>query len=146
MTPLDSLCYIIRKKGNSIGFVNGCFDLLHEGHKHLLKEAKKHCDVLFVGVNDDRSVKDMKGEGRPVKRLTDRIKDLEHTGLCDGVFGFYGEDELLDMITEIKPDYLIKGEDYRDNLITGAEFVRRKGGVVLFVPLLPGFSTTALLQ
>ena len=146
MTPLDSLCYIIRKKGNSIGFVNGCFDLLHEGHMHLLKEAKKHCDVLFVGINCDKSVKEMKGPSRPVKKLAQRIKDLENTGLCDGVFGFYGEEELLDMIIEIKPDFLIKGDDYKGKNITGADFVKRKGGVVLFVSIVPGVSTTLLLQ
>lgn len=146
MTPLASLSHIIKKTGLTIGFANGCFDMLHDGHLHLLKTSLRYCDVLFVGVNDDASVKQMKGDGRPLKPLRDRMKDLENTGLCSGIFGFNSEDDLLELISEIKPDYLIKGEDYRGKKITGEENIRQHGGLMLFIPLLPGVSTTRLLQ
>lgn len=145
-SPIFSLCRIVQKMGMTIGFANGCFDMLHDGHLHLLKSALKYCDVLFVGVNSDKSIKDLKGDSRPIKTIKERIADLEATDLCDGILVFETEEDLLELISEVRPDYLVKGADYRGKQITGEGQVRANGGVVIFVPLLPGVSTTALLQ
>lgn len=140
MTPLETLSRIIKRRRYKIGFVNGCFDCLHHGHLHLLRSARTQCDVLFVGVNDDASVKERKGIGRPVVPLERRIDALQATGLCDGIFGFRTESDLACIIRQISPDCLVKGEDYRGKAITGDT------GNVVYVGLLPGYSTTKLLQ
>lgn len=144
MTTIEALIKICRSKNWRIGFANGCFDNLHAGHTHLLTEARKHCDILFVGINDDKSVKLLKGKKRPFRPLDVRIKSLMGTELVGGVFTFHSEDDLLNLIKEIKPDVLVKGGDYVGLGLTGDEFVRQSGGRVILIPLKQGYSTSRL--
>lgn len=141
---IEGLIKICRAKNWKIGFANGCFDNLHEGHRHLLIEAKKHCDILFVGINDDKSVKLLKGKKRPIKKIADRVAALMATELVGGVFTFDSEEGLLALIKEIKPDVLVKGSDYVGLDLTGANYVREIGGRVILIPLKQGYSTSRL--
>lgn len=147
MTLLPALCRILRGRMKySIGFTNGCFDLLHEGHRHLLNTSRNYCDVLFVGVNSDKSVARLKGSCRPVEPLAVRVKNLEASSLCDAIIPFNDEAELLEVIMEISPEFLIKGADYKNTALTGESFVKSCGGQIIYIPLLPGHSTTKLLS
>ncbi len=128
-----------------IGFTNGCFDLLHPGHKHLINEGKKNCDYLVVGVNSDVSVREIKGKSRPVENEQIRKKKLQNLEVVDEVI-IFNELTPENLIKEIIPDVLIKGSDYEENEIIGAEFVRQKGGKIVRVELLKGFSTTKILH
>ncbi len=133
-----------KKRGFTIGFTNGCFDLLHAGHLHNFIEAKKECDRLIVAVNSDASVKRLKGESRPVQSLEDRARVLAHLREIDAVCMFE-EDTPYDLIEKLQPDILIKGGDYKVEDIAGHDVVLAKGGRVVTIPLLEGFSTTATI-
>jgi|SRR5581483_3512066 len=144
MTAIPSLLQICRSKSWKIGFTNGCFDNLHEGHKYLLSEARKHCDILFVGINDDKSVKNLKGKKRPFRPLAIRMEALMETELVAMVLPFHAEKDLHELIEDICPDVLVKGEDYIGVNVTGGEYVRSKGGRVILIPIKKGYSTTRL--
>src|SRR4051812_35573115 len=100
-------------RNNKIIFTNGCFDLLHQGHLHLLREAKKSGGLLIVGVNDDASVKRLKGESRPVESLKTRMQKLAALPEVDYIISF-SQDTPMQLIEAIKPDVLIKGGDYKE--------------------------------
>lgn len=142
ISPIELQCEELRKNGKKIGIANGCFDLLHNGHLHLLREAKKHCDALIVAINSDESVRKLKGHGRPIDNRSIRYKKLLSSRLADMIWGFDTEKELLEFVKKIKPDALIKGADYHGVSITSAGFVQSYGGKIVLVPLLQGFSTT----
>lgn len=144
MNSLETLLDTSRRKHWKIGFTNGCFDNLHKGHKHLLTIAREHCDILFIGINDDKSVKLLKGKRRPFRGVEQRIGALMETGLVAGVLPFHTEEDLFDMVVRISPDVFIKGADYVGLGMTGADYVRGKGGRVILIPLLYGYSTTRL--
>ena len=129
----------------TIVFTNGCFDLLHVGHVHILREAKKLGDRLIVGLNSDESVKKLKGAMRPINFENDRAFVLKNLSSVDGVIIFQ-EDTPLTLIKILRPDLLVKGEDYSEANVVGAEFVKSTGGKVVIIPFLDGFSTTILLQ
>lgn len=133
-----------RRRGWRIGFTNGCFDLLHPGHVHLLEEVRARCDRLVVGLNDDASVRRLKGRGRPVQPEAARAAVVASLSSVDLVCGFE-EDTPEALIAELRPDLLAKGADYSLEEIVGAELVRSWGGKVVVVDLLPGHSTTATL-
>ncbi|MCB0508885.1 MAG: adenylyltransferase/cytidyltransferase family protein [Bacteroidetes bacterium] len=137
ITSLDQFLIDIKKDKNNIVFTNGCFDLLHEGHLHLLKEAKKLGDILIVAVNDDASVKRLKGIARPIESLAIRIQKLADLNFVDYVISF-SEDTPLQLIQKIQPTYLVKGGDYSIDEIIGKEFAEN----IKIIPLLEGFSTT----
>jgi len=122
-------------------FTNGCFDILHRGHIHLLTEARNLGDWLVVAINNDESVKRLKGESRPINTLGDRTIILDALGCVDIVIPFTGEEDLLDIINEIKPDLLVKGGDYKADEIVGSELVDVK-----IIPYLNGYSTSTILQ
>ena len=134
-----------RRRGLSVGFTNGCFDLLHAGHVSLLAWARARCDRLVVGLNDDASVRRLKGEGRPVNDVEARRAVLEALRSVDLVLPF-AEDTPEVLIRRIAPDLLVKGADYREDQVAGAESVRARGGRVELAPLAPGRSTTAMLE
>lgn len=146
MTPVYTIARVIKRIGWTIGFTNGCFDILHAGHISLLKTARRRCDVLFVGINDDASIRRLKGHGRPINDLKKRVGALQETGICDGIFAFGSESELEDLIKDIRPDFLIKGADYKGKTITGDSYVRGYGGILFFAPLVKGVSTTAIIE
>ncbi len=134
-----------RRCNYSIGFTNGCFDLLHYGHISLLKFAKSHCDKLIVGLNSDDSIRALKGKGRPVKQEGERAIIMAEFNCVDAVVVFDAlTPELL--IQSLKPDVLVKGGDYQADQIVGATFVNGYGGKVLTSEYQEGFSSTKLVE
>ncbi len=126
-------------------FTNGCFDLLHAGHVHYLEQARSLGDALIVAVNTDASaVRLGKGPGRPLNREGDRARLLAALACVDRVV-LFSEDTPQEIISELKPDILVKGGDYRLEDIVGREVVLARGGQVLVIPLVQGYSTSALL-
>lgn len=138
---VDSFLQQLDRTDKSVVFTNGCFDLLHEGHLHLLKEAKKLGDLLIVAVNDDASVKRLKGETRPVQSLEQRLNNLVNSGMVDYVISF-SEDTPLALIEKIQPNILVKGGDYKKEEVIGNHIAKR----TVIIPLLEGFSTTKIIQ
>lgn len=135
-----------RAEGKVIVFTNGCFDILHPGHADLLERCKAQGDVLVVGVNSDASVARLgKGPGRPLNTFESRAFLLAHLRSVDYVVGF-DEDTPLNLIKAIVPDVLIKGGDWQTDRIVGRCVVEGHGGRVLSLALLPGYSTTGLVE
>jgi len=134
----------LKRQGRRIVFTNGCFDLLHVGHVMLLERAKWLGDVLIVAINSDRSIRTLKGTGRPIIPQRDRARCLAALASVDYVTVF-DDASPLRLITRLKPDVLVKGADWRPSEIVGHEVVRRHGGRVVRVPLVNGYSTSELL-
>lgn len=132
-----------RRKGWRIGFTNGCFDLLHPGHVHLLEQARGQCDRLVVGLNGDPSVRRLRGETRPVQPEAARAAVLAGHSAVDLVV-IYEEDTPLETLELLRPDLLVKGADYTLDRVIGADLVQRWGGKVWLAELLKGYSTTTL--
>jgi D-beta-D-heptose 7-phosphate kinase/D-beta-D-heptose 1-phosphate adenosyltransferase len=128
-----------------IVFTNGCFDLLHPGHIHLLNEAKRGGDRLIVGLNSDESVRRLKGAGRPILSETDRAAVLGALN-CVDLIVIFEEDTPIRLIETLEPDVLVKGSDYRLETVVGREIVEAYGGKVYLVPVVEGYSTTRLAE
>ena len=135
----------IKKTYKKIVFTNGCFDLLHKGHRDLIKQSFSFGDILIVGLNSDESVKRLKGEDRPIQNEVERKNALLNTGYVNEVY-IFDDDTPLELINLIKPDILVKGGDYAPNEIVGYEEVTSLGGEIKIVPLTPGFSTTSIIE
>ncbi len=131
----------IRSDHKKLVFTNGCFDIIHPGHIHVLSKAKLFGDILVVGLNSDKSVKKLKGKERPFINESDRSKILLSLKYVDYVIIF---DELTprEIIEKIKPDTLVKGGDYKVNDIVGSKFVKDSGGRVEIVKFLEGYSSS----
>jgi D-beta-D-heptose 7-phosphate kinase / D-beta-D-heptose 1-phosphate adenosyltransferase len=140
-----ALCRRLRDAGRRIVFTNGCFDVLHAGHVQYLAFARAQGDVLVVGLNADDSVRRLKGEGRPVNPTADRAEVLSALAAVDHVVVFH-EDDPLSLIREVAPDVLVKGEDWREKGVVGADVVEARGGRVVLAPLREGRSTTSTLE
>jgi D-beta-D-heptose 7-phosphate kinase / D-beta-D-heptose 1-phosphate adenosyltransferase len=134
-----------RAAGLSVGFTNGCFDLIHPGHVRLLARARAACDRLVVALNTDASVKRLKGQERPVQSETARATVMASIASADLVM-LFDEDTPERLIRAIKPDVLIKGADYTVATVVGADFVQAHGGRVVLIPLEAGHSTTATIS
>ncbi len=134
-----------KKQSKKIVFTNGCFDLLHDGHIQLIKEAKEQGDILVVGLNSDASVKRLKGNERPIQNQEDRISALLELEEVDEVIVFK-EDTPKQLIAELTPDVLVKGADYKNKEVIGAKHVIANGGRLHYARLLKGFSTTASIN
>ncbi len=147
--PLEAVAAAIstaREQGRRIVFTNGCFDFFHAGHHHLLASAAREGDVLVVAVNSDASVRRLaKGPGRPAIPEADRILMLASLEFVDHVV-LFDEETPIRLLEALRPDVLVKGEEYRERGVIGGEFVEGYGGTVSFVPHLHGFSTTVLLE
>ena len=128
----------VRDRKKSIVFTNGCFDLLHKGHLHLLNAASKQGDFLIVAINSDNSILKIKGKGRPIQSETERVEALLKLGVLDLVT-IFNHDTPFDLIKLISPDILVKGGDYDRKKIVGGDFVKSKGGRVVIVPILQKF-------
>jgi len=135
----------VRGRGERLVMTNGCFDILHAGHVAYLEEAKQRGDRLLVAVNDDASVTRLKGPGRPINPLADRMAVLAGLAAVDWVVAF-GEDTPEQLIGEVLPDVLVKGGDYRPGNIAGARLVLENGGTVEVLSLREGRSTTAIVD
>jgi D-beta-D-heptose 7-phosphate kinase/D-beta-D-heptose 1-phosphate adenosyltransferase len=147
-TPLDALLDERRRwkhEGRAVVFTNGCFDLLHAGHVALLEAARAEGDLLVVGLNSDASVRRLKGEGRPVLPEQERAEALLALEAVDRVV-VYAEDTPREVIAALLPDVLVKGADWALDAIVGRPEVEGAGGRVARVALLPGRSTTALVE
>jgi len=135
-----------RDRNRRIVFTNGCFDLLHVGHTRYLQEAKALGDVLVVGVNSDASVRSLnKAPDRPITPEHQRAEVVAALGCVDYVVIFH-ESDPLQLITAAQPDVLVKGGDWALDKIVGRELVERRGGVVKTIPLVPGQSTTSIVE
>lgn len=133
------------RESYKIVFSNGCFDILHRGHIHLLIAAKVAGDKLVVGLNTDNSVRILKGESRPVKDEITRAEILAAIAVVDYVI-LFDEETPFELIKELRPDVLIKGGDYKIEEIVGHDIVSSYGGKVSTIPLLEGFSSSALID
>lgn len=140
-----SIAAQLRADGRRLVFTNGCFDLLHPGHTDYLSRARAYGDALMIAVNTDESVRRQgKGDGRPINSTQDRMDVLAALSAVDYVVPFDG-DTPLEMIRAITPDVLVKGEDWRERGVVGADWVEAHGGQVVLVPMRPGCSTTAIV-
>jgi D-beta-D-heptose 7-phosphate kinase / D-beta-D-heptose 1-phosphate adenosyltransferase len=133
-----------RRHGLKVGFTNGCFDLLHPGHVALLGQAKAACDRLVVGLNSDASTARLKGSSRPIQSESERAAVLASLSAVDLIVVFE-EDTPIELIRDVRPQLLVKGDDYRLDEVVGADFVRNAGGEVLLAKVVPGYSTTATI-
>ena len=141
ITSLEESCREIRLKNKKIVFTNGCFDILHPGHIHILSKAKSLGDTLVVGLNSDLSVKKLKGDKRPLVSEDDRSRVLLSLRFVDYVI-IFNELTPLKVIKKIKPDFLVKGGDYNENDIVGSDFVKAYGGQVEIIKFLDGYSSS----
>ena len=135
----------LKARRKKIVFTNGCFDILHVGHIRYLQKAKHLGDILVVGLNTDRSVREIKGEKRPIVPQEDRAEVLAALGCVDYVV-FFNEPDPFALIDKIKPTILVKGADWSKDKIIGRDVVERAGGKVVRIPLVPGASSTGLIE
>ena len=135
----------LREGGRTVVFTNGCFDILHQGHVRYLSQAKRCGDYLVIGLNSDQSVRAIKGPNRPLIAAEARAELLAALCFVDGVVVFDEEDPLA-IIEYLKPQILVKGADWAEDEIIGAEQVRKAGGEVKQIPLYPGVSTSAIIR
>lgn len=134
-----------KHEGKTVVFTNGCFDLLHRGHIHTLRQAKSHGDLLIVALNSDRSIKTIKGPSRPIMPEFDRVELIAAMEMVDYVV-VYDEPDPYSLIVAIKPNVLAKGGDWSTDKIIGADVVEQNGGRVAVIPYLQGLSTTEIIE
>ncbi len=134
-----------RSLGDKIVFTNGCFDILHQGHIHLLSSCSELGERLIIGLNSDASVTRLKGESRPVNNEESRAILLASTQFTDAII-IFEENTPEELIHAIKPDILVKGGDWKPEEIVGSSFVKSYGGQVKTIPYLNGYSTTGIIQ
>jgi D-beta-D-heptose 7-phosphate kinase/D-beta-D-heptose 1-phosphate adenosyltransferase len=132
-------------QGLTVGFTNGCFDLLHPGHVSLLAQAAGACDRLIVALNSDASVRRLKGPTRPIQPLDARARVIGAIRGVDLVVAFE-QDTPLELIQALAPDLLVKGADYAEDEVVGGDLVKARGGRILLAALTPGQSTTAIAR
>lgn len=135
----------LRKSGKQIVFTNGCFDILHVGHVRYLGAARSEGDVLVVGLNSDASVKSIKPDNRPIVSQEQRAEVLAGLGVVDFVT-IFDESDPMPLIRAIKPDILVKGADWKEKEIVGADVVKAYGGKVVRVEVVPGISTSRIIR
>ncbi len=135
----------LKAKGKKVVFTNGCFDLVHLGHLDYLEKARGKGDVLVIGLNSDQSIRRLKGASRPVMDENSRARLLAALEFVDYVV-LFDEDTPLELIRDILPDILVKGDDYDLSNIVGADVVMSNGGKVETVELVKGYSSTAIIE
>ena len=145
LEELAAIAAAARAKGQTVVFTNGCFDLLHRGHVHTLRQAKAAGDLLIVALNSDRSVKSIKSPQRPILPETDRLELIAAMEMVDYVILFDDPDP-RQLIEAIQPQILAKGGDWSSARIIGADIVEAAGGRVALIPYLKGFSTTEIIE
>lgn len=133
-----------QSEGKKVVFTNGCFDILHIGHVDYLEKARQLGDKLVLGLNTDASVSRIKGPQRPIVQENSRSRVIAALGFVDAV-SFFDEETPKEMIEAVKPDILVKGNDYLAENIVGADFVVKNGGKVMTIPLVEGYSTTNII-
>lgn len=144
-TKIAELSEELKREGKSIVFTNGCFDILHSGHIFYLQKAKKLGDILILGLNSDSSVRRLKGEKRPINNETDRAIVIDELKSIDYVV-IFDEDTPLELISEIVPNTLVKGGDYKKEDVVGKNIVEKNGGEVILISFVEGKSTTNIIN
>jgi len=134
---------IWRFQGKKLVFTNGCFDILHLGHIDYLAAASELGDLLIIGLNTDQSVRKIKGNSRPIQDEISRAFVLASLGFVDAVV-FFGEDTPYNLINITQPDVLVKGADYKPEDIIGYDIIKNKGGEIITIEFLEGYSTSAI--
>ncbi len=142
-SDFNRLLTIWKFQDKKIVFTNGCFDILHLGHIDYLSAASELGDLLVIGLNTDQSVSKIKGSTRPIQDEISRAFVLASLGFVDAVV-FFGEDTPYNLIKTIQPDILVKGADYKPEDIVGYDIVKNKGGEIVTIEFLEGYSTTAI--
>jgi rfaE bifunctional protein nucleotidyltransferase chain/domain len=142
---LNKLIAELKNKSKKIVFTNGCFDIIHAGHVAYLNEAKQLGDILIVGLNSDSSVKKLKGNNRPIVTESDRAYIIANLKPVDFVV-IFSDDTPYNLINKIKPNYLVKGSDYKNQEIAGADIVKSYGGQVVLIDYVNGKSTTNIIN
>ncbi len=135
----------LRKTGKNVVFTNGCFDILHVGHVRYLSAARNEGDLLVVGLNSDRSVRLIKGDHRPIVEQDQRSEILASLQVVDYVT-LFDEPDPLKLIQLLKPSTLVKGADWSEDKIIGADFVKASGGRVVRIPLVTDASTSGIIE
>ena len=135
----------LKAEGQKIVFTNGCFDILHSGHARYLFAARQLGDHLIVAVNSDRSVEAIKGSGRPIVAQEDRAELVAALGCVDTVL-IFDEDNPFKVIETLRPDVLVKGGDWAEEDIIGADLVKEAGGRVERIPFVTGYATTDIVE
>jgi len=145
---LQEVCEAYRRHGKRIVFTNGCFDILHSGHVTYLQRAKERGEVLIVGLNTDESIRRIKGSGRPINSLSDRLQVLAGLSSVDHIipFGSETDDTPITLIKAARPDLFVKGGDYTKEKLPEAETVESCGGEIVFIEQIPDHSTTRIIN
>ena len=145
LDEMKSKAVQLKKQGKTIGFTNGCFDILHSGHVSYLSEAKKNVDFLILGLNTDRSIKKIKGSSRPIVDQKNRAQVLSGLSSVDAIV-FFNENTPIKLIKTIQPHFLIKGNDYKVEEVVGHKEVKKWAGKVMLIDLIPGQSSTNIIK
>ena len=145
LNELIQICEKLRLQNRKVVFTNGCFDLLHSGHVHIFREAKKLGDVFIVAVNEDESVRKIKGESRPIFPLEERLEVLEAIEDIDYLLSF-SEETPQRVIAALVPDVLVKGGDWAPEDVVGKREVEEAGGRVAIIPYLEGRSSSEIID
>lgn len=145
LKEIVEITFELRKKNKKIVTTNGVFDILHIGHIRYLQEAKSHGDILIIAINSDESVKKLKGPNRPINNEILRAEMLAALEIVDYIFVFK-EDDPREVLSEIKPDFHIKGGDYKIEDILEKDTVERNKGKIILIPEEKGYSTTSLIE
>jgi D-beta-D-heptose 7-phosphate kinase/D-beta-D-heptose 1-phosphate adenosyltransferase len=145
---LEELCEYYRSQNKKIVFTNGCFDVLHSGHVRYLKGSKKRGDVLIVGLNNDDSIRRLKGLSRPINTLTNRIAVLSELSCIDHIvsYGNPADDTPIELIRRIKPDVFVKGADYKNKFMPELALLKSLKTKVILLPLVANQSTTTIIS
>jgi len=144
LAELSAITAAAKTNGEIVVFTNGCFDLLHRGHVHLLRNARALGDVLIVAINSDQSIKLIKGPKRPILSEGDRLQLIASMEMVNYVL-LFDEPDPCNIISILRPDILVKGGDWPADHVVGADIVEASGGKVVVVPYLKGFSTTEII-
>ena len=134
-----------KKDGEIVVFTNGCFDIIHLGHVDYLEKARILGNKLVLGLNSDSSIKKLKGASRPILDEKARSRIMASFEFIDAVT-LFSEETPINLIMEVKPDILVKGNDYNPENIVGADFVKSYGGKVITIELIPGYSTSGIIK
>jgi len=145
LADLKKIRLELKRGGKKVVFTNGCFDLLHSGHIHIFREAKKQGDILIVAVNDDASLRKIKGPSRPIFPLDERLEILMALEEIDYLVSF-SEETPQKIIASLLPDVLVKGGDWKRNEVVGRKEVEEAGGKVVIVPYLKGYSSSEIIN
>jgi rfaE bifunctional protein nucleotidyltransferase chain/domain len=144
-SQLSGILSLWRFKDEKIVFTNGCFDVFHVGHLHNLLQSADLGTKLVVGLNTDSSIKRLKGDDRPINKEYDRALVLAGFSFVDAVV-FFDTDTPYELIKEVKPDIITKGGDYKPKEVVGYDIVKQKGGEVVIIDIVEGFSSTSIIK